>query len=643
MVVRRGEAHVINTTAVETADIAGALAQDPQYKHIADALGGWVERSRTDQGSPGGRRRRVGGLLERDRWLTPDHTFGKIRLAREAMKDDIVGNAADGTEAFALAKMGIYTDDQDEEDVWNQWAGDINLDDQLRKAWRIMFSDSQYAAITWWAPRSYKVRGTTDKGNERRKKFDNLVVPVGWSYLDTAKVVPIGNLFFGQERLAYAPSVMEAMRIERILHKRDKPGLNFPTHVRQGKRLMRVPDMALKDLEIEDPLIEQLIVGRYYPDMEEWRLLQEDGVDPTFLYEMRPEMAHRHCLTRPDFQRFADVRLESIFEWLDMKAQLRQMDRVSLIGGSHYLILVSIGSEKEPGQQTEIDAFRAQAFTIATVPIIVGDHRLKIEIITPKQDHTLAREKYDTINSAIFERVWSSFHHDVSRTEDPVKTAKVIAKNLESRRLMLRRTIEREIIDRMRTLNPDKFTGRAKLVFTPSVISLAFDPAFASFLLDLRASNEVSRNTALGSFDIDQGDEARMRKREETTYDKVFKTIAPPGTAKPTEGAPTDPAAARSAQRAAGRRATGGGGSSDGSGRGQEARRPRHKANENQKTTASLLEAGRDELLDLATDLQIVGRHKMRNSILRTEIRKEMAYRQAAADDAEEEEDELDD
>lgn len=623
--VRDGKAFVINTTLVDNDDIAEELRKDPATRMIADTLGAWVERTSESANLTPGRGRRVGGLLERNRWLNPASTFAKIRLAREAMTDDIVGNAADGTEAFALSKVGIYTDDEDQEDVWNQWAGDINLDDQLRKGWRILFSDSQFCAVTWWDRRSYKVRGTTSKGNERRKQFDSVLVPVGWTYLDTTKVVPIGNLMFGQERLAYCPSPMEAMRILRILAKRDNQ--TMPTHIRQGRQLVRVPDV-LDALELDDPLVEQLFIGRYIPDREETALLQEDGVDPNWLFEMRPEMCFRHTLTRPDYKRFADVRLESIFGLLDLKAQLQQLDRVSLIGGAHFIILVTIGDKDSPGQQTEIDAFRAQAFTLASVPVVVGDQRLKIEIITPKQDMTLERSKWDTINAAIFERVWSAFHHDASHTDDATKTAKVIAKNLESRRLMLRRTIERQIIDQMRKRNADTFTERAKLVFTPAQISLAFDAAFASYLLELRASGELSRNTTLGTFDISQEDEARMRKRERETYDKVLKTIPPAGTSKPPDGA--EPANPVPAQRRAGRNA-GGGGGADGSGRGQEARHPMHKRNENQKpVAASLLEADKDELLEMAKDLEIVGRHKMSKTALRVEIRRTRAERRAA-------------
>lgn len=668
---------VLNSTPVGTEAVVSALKKDPQLASVVDALGGWVERTRGTYDNPSGgrRKKRIGGLLDRDRWLTPDYPVDKIKLAREAMRDDIVATAADGTEAFALSKLGIYADQEDEEECWNLWAGDINLDDVMRKAWRILFSDSQFCAVTWWGRNSFPLQGTTEKGNARRKVFNDLLVPTGITFLDATKVVPIGNLMFGQERLAYWPTPEEAMRIDRVLFHRDNPDapydampLRAPGFMRHNGQIKRIPMLpgsapvqslsvrgrlrrhrpmisptrhvaSLDDaVEIEDPLIEQLFVGRYTPTPDEARLLQEDGVDISHLFEMRPDMAFRHCLTRPDYLRYAEVRLESIFELLDMKAQLRQLDRVTLIGGSHFIIVITKGTDDLPAEQPEIDALRAQAFSLASVPVIVGDHRLKVEILTPNQDFTLERQKHDTIDVRIFARVWSTFIATGADRDDPLKTAKVIAKNLESRRLMLRRTFEREIIDRIRRRNPDKFTGRAKIVFTPQSISLAFDAAWASFLMDLRMNNEISRNTILGQFDLSQDDEARMRRREKDSgLDKTFGTLAMPG-ANPAhkvpafEGGPDDgtqgaqsPGNAKTQQRAAGRRARGGGGApNDGSGRGLPARRPRHTADGESMERYDgklFLDLDKGELVDWATDLEIPGRHRMNKGGLRRAIR----------------------
>lgn len=641
-----GVAAVVNTAPVSTPQVLAELKKDPELKSIADALGGWVERVRTPTYPQGGRKPRVGGLIDRDRWLTPSSSFEQMKLGREALRDDIVGTAADGTEAFALSKVAIYCEDPDAEDVWNQWAGDINLDDVLRKAWNILFTDSQFCAVTWWDRRSYKVRGTTEAGRERRKSFDNMLVPIGITYLDTTKVTPVGNMMFGQEQLAYIPTPDEAYRIDRVLFERDNPGatpLTAAGFMRHNGQIRRIPDRrmlpalgtgfrdtipdTLDALELDDPLIRQLFIGRYRPDMEEARLLQEDGVDVTNLFLMRPDMAFRHCLTRPDYERFSRIRLESTFELLDLKSQLRQIDRVVLIGGSSFIVLITKGSDKIPAEQAEIDALRSQAFTLATVPVIVGDHRLKVEIITPKQDHTLDRTKWDTLDVRIFSRVWSTFVPTGADRDDPLKTAKIIAKNLESRRLMLRRSIEREVIDRMRRYNADQLKDRAKLIFTPATISLAFDGAWASFLMDLRASNEISRNTILGQFDLDQADEARQRLRESKYTDPIFQTQDPHGTPNPMNENGNDPyngpGGAQARQRAAGRAAKGGGLPNDGSGRGQAPRRAGHRANPDtpREAAKALYDMDRNELVDMATELEIPGRHRMRKPKLIKAIR----------------------
>lgn len=631
-----GQAVVINTTAVETSAIGRAM--EPQYKAVADTLSQWVERI-SGNGLDVRRRRRVGGLVDRDRWLLPQTAYDRMRLARQALSDDIVGGAADGSEAFALSDMGVYCSEEDQEDVWNQIAADLNFDDQMRKAWRVLFADSQFVCVLWWDHKDYTPRGNRNSA-PKRTKFKDLVVPVGMTFLDTTKVAPVGNLMFGQERLAYVPDPMEAIRIDQVLANRDGEDWTMPKTYRTaaGGRARVPAQLAQLDaLELDDPLIEKVIVQRYEPDWTEARLLQDDGVDISNLFLLNPNNVFRHCLTRPDFQRFSDIRLDSVMELLDMKSQLRQLDRTTLIGGSHFILLITKGSDTHPAQQPEIDALQANAITLASIPVIVGDHRLKVEIITPTQDHTLDRSKADNIDVRLFARAWNTFVPTGADRDDPLKTAKVIAKNLESRRKMMARTIERQVFQQIRDRNPGQMVERAEIVFTPAQIALSYDPAFASFILDLRASNEISRETTLGLFDISQAEEKRKREREAREYDATFQTQDPHGTPNPMNDDPANqtpepfngPGGDKARQRAAGRHA-GGGGTADGSGRGQAARRPRHLANPDspvQKAIDSLLEARRPALLDTAKELRIVGRDRMRNPELRKKIRDVLAGR----------------
>lgn len=629
-----GELVVINTTAVDTLDVAmslgnsNAIAEMEANRAMVDALSQWVQRTK---GSTARRRARVGSLIDRDRWLMPEFVPDQIRLARTALTDDIISTAADGTEAFAFGEVNISTDDEDEESVWNQWAADFNLDDQLRKAWNILFTDGQFCAVTWWGSKDYVPQGIRNKAPKRSKI--SLMAPVGMTYLDVTKVIPCGNLMFGQERLAYHPTVLEAMRIERVLAARDDNPYTMPDRVqvrgRSGRwKWIDVPAHA-DELELDDPLIQQLIVKRYHPDFEEIRLLEEDGIDPTYLYEMNPKMCFRHTLTRPDYQRFGRVPLAACFELLDLKAQLRQLDRTLLVGAAHFILLIRKGSEKHPAEQPEISALQQQAVSMASVPVIVGDYRLQVDIITPKTDNTLDRGRYDTIDARLFDRVWSAFHHDVSRTEDPLKMARVISKNLENRRKMLKRTFEREIFQRIH--DDSSLKGRATMEFVPANIALAFDAAYAAWIADLRAANELSRFTTLGQFDLDEEKEARYRRRErESGLDDEFMTQQPHGTPNPMNAngggaaGPYDgPGGDVAAQRAAGRSARGGG-AAPGSGQGDSPRNPHRLANPDTPTEAAkdLVEMNKTELLDVAAGYEIRGRSRMGRPQLRNAIRR---------------------
>lgn len=130
----------------------------------------------------------------------------------------------------------------------------------------------------------------------------------------------------------------------------------------------------------------------------------------------------------------------------------------------------------------------------------------------------------------------------------------------------------------------DTLTSKPSLLFHPERIGLAFDPAFASFLLDLRDTGELSRQTILSQFDMDQDDEARFRRREAAEYDNDFQTQVPGAPAR-TYGDPTTEPMSKQDQKRAGRKGGGtknGGGAAPGSGQGEAPRRPRKRSDGSQ-------------------------------------------------------------
>jgi len=521
---------------------------------------------------PGGGR--SGSLFERDRYVTPGSIFAQMKVAKDASEiDDVVSGVVEATESLAFTRMSFIADDEDEEDVWNQVAGDLDLDSRLREMWREMFVCSQFYACVWYGKKTYKVRGDTPKGNQKRRTFADLEVPLGVTIMDPLKVVPVGPMLFNQERLAYIGSRSE----EDVLQA-----------------------AALGDPGA-DALASQIIEAKYVPDDLERRMLGELGVPTDYLYLLNPRNVWRHTATRSQYQRFATVRMKSVFELLDLKHQLRQMDRAHLIGGTNFIILVKKGSDQMPAKPEEVANLQASVRTVARVPVIVGDHRLSVEIITPKTDHTLLPDRYNGLDARITARLYGMFMTGNfaagAKNDDSIKLAKVVARGMESRRHQLRRSIERHIIKPTIEAN-EQLTGVPKLRFHPARIDLTFDAALVQFLIDVRDRGDISRETYLNEIDVDQGHEAVLREREKLRFDKIFKPTnvpfgATPGAAAP--GGPGDPAAPGAPKpavdpRTAGRNKGGnrnGGGAAPGSGQGQAPRRgvPKDKPKANPKAT----------------------------------------------------------
>jgi hypothetical protein len=508
------------------------------------------------------RQTRSGGLFERDRYITPTNVFDQMKLAYEAAEaDDVVSGVLEATESLAFSRVSFYADDPDEEDVYNQIAADIDLDSRLREMWRELFTVSTFVAAIWWHTKTYKVRGKTDKGTKRKKEF-TVRCPNAITLLDPLSVVPVGSLLFNQEKLAYIADREEGQRLDAILKERDG----------------------------SDKIVERLFLERYEPKDEERRWLASLDIATDNLFLLNPANVFRHTATRPQYRAFANVRLRSIFEVLDLKAQLRQMDRAHLIGGTNFIVVITKGTDQLPAKPAEIANLQVQVRTVARLPVLVGDHRLNVEIVTPKLDNTLKAERYNTLNSQITSRLYlllaSGAYQSGTTGDDSTKLGKVIARGLESRRHMLRRTLERHIFDPLFEQN-DALTTDPRLRFHPRSIDLSFDPALASFLLDLRDTNELSRETILAQFDMDQSDEARMVERERDTYDDIFRTTVPfdapdnnlrRGPAQPGQEPQATPGVGRRDEGDAGRRQggrRGGGGAAPGTGQGQKPRRPR--------------------------------------------------------------------
>jgi hypothetical protein len=574
---------VVNATDVPTADVYQAL--ENQDRSLVQALSGWVQSTRL-AGFSENHPRRNGGIFMRDRYVAPAQFYEQMKLAYHALEtDDIVAGVAESTESLAFSGMSFFAADRDEQDVYNQMAQRIDLDARMREIWRELFAVSQVYIAVWSSQQTFKMRGTTPQGIARKKTI-TCVAPQGMTLLDPLKIVPVGLPLFGKEQLAYIASREEESRFNEIVVAPFDP--RFENRTR-------------------DEIVERFIVGRYTPDRIESAELATLGVNPSSLWLLNPENVFSHSLTKPGYSRVAPVRMRSVFELLDMKQQLRQMERAHLIGATNFIVLITKGSDQIPARPEEIANLQTMVKTVARVPILIGDHRLSVEIVTPKIDNTLRAERHNTLDSRLTARLYQMFmlgnYAAGAGGDDSVKLVKVIARGMESRRHMIMRSLEKHVFRPMFEGN-EVLTTRPKLQFHPRSIALDFDAAYASFLFDLRQANDLSRETILSQFDLSQELEAKLREREQEEYDEIFKTQVPfsapnpalppgqqppPGQVPPGQPPPGQPPPANQppARRDNGGGRRGGGGAAPGSGQGQPPRRAGSGVGERRRAAAA--------------------------------------------------------
>lgn len=524
-----GEVPLINHSGLPDT----VIRESAGFQGIAKQLSQWVEKARMVP--------QHNSLFDRGAYTPPENPYQEMRAARRAVKsDDVVSGVAETTEGFAFAGVKWECENADDADVFNQVNGDLNLDAVVRRIWREDFTYSTCYIAQVWGWKTYTVRGrnpapevgldkitttdpTTGQGTDtfhpkrdpetnlpvkrgkgtRRKKQYQVYVPTGLRILDPCKIVPVGLGPLGEERFAWYATPEEI-------------GAYFSAY--DGSKV----DVGML----------QFFLGPYEPSKDEALRLANLGINPRQLLLINPDFVFCHQFTKPDYERFPDIRLKSCFHLLDLKQQLIQADRATLIGAANYILLVRKGDKDMPATQEEIDNLKSNYQFVAKLPVIISDHRLEIEIIAPKVDLTLQREKYDTLDARLLARLLGTLTLGTTtgRSSDTNDTlSHAVARALENRRHMLRRTLERNIAKKIveHPLNKGKFEEEPNLVYTPRNITLGWDQPLLQALLSLRTQKEISRETLLEMFGLDQNTEAMRREIEADNFDHIFQTTVP--------------------------------------------------------------------------------------------------------------------
>jgi hypothetical protein len=394
--------------------ISQMFQYDTGLARVEKALATWAEDI-----SDNPNRRKENDIFARDKYITPRQVYEQMGAAYDTLDDDVVSNVADTSESLAFNKIRVMAEDADEENVWNQVSRDLDIDTWIRQAWRELFTVSQFYGVRWWGQRQYQVSGKR-KQRRAKRQFD-LTVPVQLGFLDPTRVVPVGIDVFGNRRLAWVMSDADEALFR------------------------QVADFEKRSAQSDD-VVNSLFVGKYTPSEKEIQQFSNENIAFDNLVELNSDFVFAHTLTMAPYERWPRLRMKSIFPLLDLKQQLRAMDRAVLLGGINFIVLVKKGTDEWPVKRNaEIDNLTTQVRTQSKSPVIVSDHRLSIEIITPEIDHILDDEKWTTIDKRLLTRLWGTFMMNPSESQDTSLTlGRVIARGISSRRHMLKRNLEQK-------------------------------------------------------------------------------------------------------------------------------------------------------------------------------------------------------
>jgi hypothetical protein len=137
------------------------------------------------------------------------------------------------------------------------------------------------------------------------------------------------------------------------------------------------------DAEAE-PVLAALFTGRKEIPVTDGDMFASGRV----VYTLNQRMVHRTTMPK-GASAYPRPLLTANFALLEAKRLLNIMDYSLLQGGTNYIVVAKQGSDKLPAQQPEIDNLMEQVRSASRTGVLVGDHRLSIDIITPNLESLL--------------------------------------------------------------------------------------------------------------------------------------------------------------------------------------------------------------------------------------------------------------
>jgi hypothetical protein len=433
-----------------------------------------------------------GSLLARREYRTPGNVFDEIKLARDlAERDDDVSATIGVMQALAFGSgMEHQHEDEITLSLFNKVAANGNFDAALKNIYREYIIASQFTTVSLFTRETYTF---TPEGGKRQRSQSVSSPLIGVLHSENIRV--LGNDLFGNAELAYKPDTQHEGDLKKWLDEWFNP---------------KTTAARKNELRSIDPVSAVLFTERIERSSEE-HLLTET------VYRLNPRMAHRTTMPKGSWS-YPRPLLTRDFALLEAKRLLNIMDYSLLQGGANFIVVAKKGTDERPANNIEVQQLQETVRRASKTGVIVGDHRLSFEIITPNMEWVLNAEKRKMLGRRLAMALLRIPELPDEGTEGVKTSVEMLSRVIEGDRLDIKRHIENKLYSEVEKRNSRVFnTGVPKLWF-PKII-LQGTQYFTDFVLKLRDRGDIPRKWAVeaGGFDYEAG--LAERKREKARGD----------------------------------------------------------------------------------------------------------------------------
>jgi hypothetical protein len=434
-----------------------------------------------------------GSLLARRQFSTPGSVIDEIKLARQlAERDDDVGNAIGAALAIAFADgFESYHEDSKTTQLFDGVARFMGGSALLKEMYREYLIAGSVTTVGF-PVRTKLPYSTPGKEPSDSNEREESVVALKCGVLPAELIRPLGNDIFGDSDLGYLPGDEATRRWLREFFD--------PETTPARKAAMRREDPVAAALFMEEVEVEntETLIGKTMK-----------------LYRLNPRMAFRTSMPK-GIEPHARPLLTRDFALLEAKRLLNIMDYALLQGGSNYIVVAKKGTDERPALPEEVANLTDVVRRASKTGVLVGDHRLSFDIITPDLGGLLNGEKRRLLGRKLAAAV---LRLPEQGTPDPGAAGmsaelELLSRVVASDRHDLKEHVERYVYGEVVKRNPTLFKrAEPPKLWFPKII-LQGTQFFTDFVLKLRDRGDIPRKFAVqaAGFDWDAG--VAQRKAE---------------------------------------------------------------------------------------------------------------------------------